>query len=61
MLSTICLFLFLELLDEAEFGEEARNLEYDETTINPASDLGLLVGVRIYIFLALKFYQFSFL
>ncbi|KAF9685659.1 hypothetical protein SADUNF_Sadunf03G0077400 [Salix dunnii] len=31
-----------KLLDEAEFGEEARNLEYDETTINPASDLGLL-------------------
>lgn len=61
MLSTICLFLLLELLDEAEFGEEARNLEYDETTINPASVLGLLVGVCIYIFLALKFYQFSFL
>nr|TKR97344.1 hypothetical protein D5086_0000214020 [Populus alba] len=29
-----------KLLDEAEFGEEARNLEYDETAINPASDLG---------------------
>ncbi|KAF5732284.1 DNA binding protein putative isoform 2 [Tripterygium wilfordii] len=31
-----------ELLDEADFGEAARNKEYDENTINPASDLGLL-------------------
>ena len=61
MLITICLFLLSELLDEAEFGEGARDLEYDETTINPASDLGLLVGVLIYLSLALKFYQFSFL
>ncbi|KAB2020164.1 hypothetical protein E1A91_D07G050800v1 [Gossypium mustelinum] len=30
-----------ELLDEAEFVETAKK-EYDETTINPASDLGLL-------------------
>ncbi|XP_044505022.1 DNA-directed RNA polymerase III subunit RPC4-like isoform X2 [Mangifera indica] len=31
-----------ELLDEDEFGEAARNLEYDENTINSAKDLGLL-------------------
>ncbi|CAK7355894.1 unnamed protein product [Dovyalis caffra] len=31
-----------ELLDKAEFGEAAKNLEYDENNINPASDLGLL-------------------
>uniref|UniRef100_A0A2P2JCM0 DNA binding protein n=2 Tax=Rhizophora mucronata TaxID=61149 RepID=A0A2P2JCM0_RHIMU len=31
-----------ELLNEAEFGEAAKNLEHDENTINPASDLGLL-------------------
>lgn len=35
--------LLVELLDEAEFVETAKK-EYDETTINPASDLGLLVG-----------------
>lgn len=39
------LVFLLELLNEAEFGKDARNLEYDEKTINPASDLGLLVGV----------------
>ena len=38
------IFLPSELLDEAEFGDAATNLEYDEKTINPASDLGLLVG-----------------
>ncbi|XP_062164403.1 DNA-directed RNA polymerase III subunit rpc4-like [Alnus glutinosa] len=32
-----------EILDEAEFGEAAANTEYDENTINPASDLGLMV------------------
>lgn len=37
------LVLVLELLDEAEFGEAANNVEYDENTINPASDLQLLV------------------
>ncbi|KAL5812633.1 hypothetical protein ACOSQ3_027583 [Xanthoceras sorbifolium] len=31
-----------EPLDEAEFGEAARNLEYDENASNAASDLGLL-------------------
>ncbi|KAG7954997.1 hypothetical protein I3843_11G049200 [Carya illinoinensis] len=31
-----------ELLDEAEFGEAAANSEYDENTISPASDLGLM-------------------
>lgn len=31
-----------EILDEAEFGEASTNLEYDEKTINPASELGLL-------------------
>ncbi|XP_031380631.1 uncharacterized protein LOC116195525 isoform X1 [Punica granatum] len=31
-----------EILDEAEFGEAARNVEYDENAINPASELGLL-------------------
>ncbi|XP_028105679.1 uncharacterized protein LOC114304722 [Camellia sinensis] len=31
-----------ELLDEAEFGHDAMNLEYDEKTINPALELGLL-------------------
>lgn len=36
--------LLLEILDEAEFGEASTNLEYDETTLNPASELGLLVG-----------------
>lgn len=32
------------MLDEAEFGEASTNLEYDEKIINPASELGLLVG-----------------
>ncbi|XP_057488990.1 uncharacterized protein LOC130774966 [Actinidia eriantha] len=31
-----------ELLDEAEFGEAASNVEYDETTMNSALELGLL-------------------
>ncbi|KAJ4838930.1 hypothetical protein Tsubulata_003665 [Turnera subulata] len=31
-----------ELLDEAEFGPTTKNLEYDETTVNPAMNLGLL-------------------
>ncbi|KAJ0041807.1 hypothetical protein Pint_18045 [Pistacia integerrima] len=31
-----------ELRDEEEFGEAARNVEYDESTINSASDLQLL-------------------
>ncbi|KAF2311692.1 hypothetical protein GH714_026012 [Hevea brasiliensis] len=31
-----------ELLDEAEFGDAAKKLEYNENTINPAKDLGLL-------------------
>ncbi|KAI8007956.1 DNA-directed RNA polymerase III subunit RPC4 [Camellia lanceoleosa] len=31
-----------ELLDEAEFGHDVMNLEYDEKTINPALELGLL-------------------
>ncbi|KAK9292575.1 hypothetical protein L1049_020549 [Liquidambar formosana] len=31
-----------ELLNEAEFGEASTNLEYDENTVNPALDLGLL-------------------
>ncbi|KDP22444.1 hypothetical protein JCGZ_26275 [Jatropha curcas] len=31
-----------ELLNEEEFGEAARKLEYNENTIKPASDLGLL-------------------
>ncbi|XP_015877810.3 uncharacterized protein LOC107414218 [Ziziphus jujuba] len=31
-----------ELLNEAEFGEAARNKEYDETAIHPASELGLM-------------------
>ncbi|GLT39827.1 hypothetical protein SLA2020_139960 [Shorea laevis] len=31
-----------ELLDEAEFGEEATKAEYDENTINAAEELGLL-------------------
>ncbi|XP_017973633.1 PREDICTED: DNA-directed RNA polymerase III subunit rpc4 isoform X5 [Theobroma cacao] len=34
-----------ELLDQAEFVEAARK-EYDEKTINPASDLGLLEGEK---------------
>jgi hypothetical protein len=38
--------LLLELLDKAEFGE-ADDSEYDENTINPASDLGLMVGNQI--------------
>lgn len=33
----------LELLNEEEFGEAARNTEYDDTTINSASGLGLTV------------------
>ncbi|KAF7148120.1 hypothetical protein RHSIM_Rhsim03G0165300 [Rhododendron simsii] len=32
-----------ELLDEAEFGDAADNLEYDENTINSALELGLMV------------------
>lgn len=35
------------LLDEAEFGEATINSEYDENTISPASDLGLMVGSQI--------------
>ncbi|XP_058205727.1 uncharacterized protein LOC131319488 isoform X2 [Rhododendron vialii] len=31
-----------ELLDEAEFGDAADNLEYDENTINSALELGLM-------------------
>ncbi|XP_059624899.1 DNA-directed RNA polymerase III subunit rpc4-like [Cornus florida] len=31
-----------ELLDEAEFGKDAMNVEYDENTVNPASELGFL-------------------
>ncbi|KAL9225221.1 hypothetical protein vseg_001170 [Gypsophila vaccaria] len=31
-----------DILDDVEFGEMASNAEYDETTINPASELGLL-------------------
>ncbi|XP_057475253.1 uncharacterized protein LOC130763365 [Actinidia eriantha] len=31
-----------ELLDEAEFGDAASHKEYDETTMNSASELGLL-------------------
>ncbi|GMP24015.1 hypothetical protein CsSME_00001424 [Camellia sinensis var. sinensis] len=31
-----------ELLDEAEFGDAAINLEYDEKNVNPALELGLL-------------------
>lgn len=31
-----------ELLDEAEFGDATDNLEYDENTINPALELGLM-------------------
>ncbi|KAK9672798.1 hypothetical protein RND81_12G125500 [Saponaria officinalis] len=30
------------ILDELEFGEAARNAEYDESTINPAHELGFL-------------------
>jgi hypothetical protein len=41
------LVLLSEILDEAEFGEAAANTEYDENTINPASDLGLMVGYQI--------------
>lgn len=37
------LFL-LDILDEAEFGEAAMKLEYDENSISPASELGFLVG-----------------
>ena len=36
-------FLHSELLDEAEFGDAASNKEYDETTMNSALELGLLV------------------
>ncbi|XP_060213052.1 uncharacterized protein LOC132640473 isoform X2 [Lycium barbarum] len=31
-----------EILDEAEFGKAAANVEYDENNTNPASELGLL-------------------
>ncbi|KAL7001712.1 hypothetical protein U1Q18_002860 [Sarracenia purpurea var. burkii] len=31
-----------ELLDETEFGDTAINMEYDENTMNPALELGLL-------------------
>lgn len=31
-----------DILNEAEFGEVSRTLEYDETAINPASELGFL-------------------
>lgn len=38
------LVLHSEILDEDEFGEAARNMEYDESSINPALELGLLVS-----------------
>ncbi|TKY68005.1 DNA-directed RNA polymerase III subunit RPC4 [Spatholobus suberectus] len=31
-----------EILDEEEFGEGAASVEYDENTVNPATELGLL-------------------
>lgn len=34
-----------ELLDKDEFGEATSAMEYDESTVNPASDLGLLEKV----------------
>ncbi|GMP24016.1 hypothetical protein CsSME_00001424 [Camellia sinensis var. sinensis] len=33
---------YCKLLDEAEFGDAAINLEYDEKNVNPALELGLL-------------------
>ena len=39
----VLFFLHSELLDEAEFGEAASYVEYDETTMNSALELGLLV------------------
>lgn len=47
MLNATSFVLLLELLDEAEFGEVAAKSEHDEDTINPASDLGLMVCARI--------------
>ena len=38
--------LLLEILNENEFGEDAEK-EYDENTINPASELGLLVRIGL--------------
>lgn len=40
-----CFFWLVEILNEAEFGEAAKNAEYDENNVNPASELGLLVGI----------------
>lgn len=40
------LVFLLEVLNENEFGEDAEK-EYDESTINHAAELGLLVGIRL--------------
>lgn len=39
--------LFVEILNEKEFGEAAANSEYDETAINPAMELGLTVDILL--------------
>lgn len=53
---------FVEILNEQEFGEEK---QYDENKINSASELGLLVGWAILLFInkilifLLHFHQFE--
>lgn len=37
-------FKIIELLDEQEFNEESETNAYNESSVNPAEELGLLVG-----------------
>lgn len=43
ILKMVSCILHSELLDEAEFGDAADNLDYDENTISSALELGLMV------------------
>jgi DNA-directed RNA polymerase III subunit RPC4 len=39
--------VLLELLDQEEFGEVAKNRDYDENTINSAEELGLTSVINL--------------
>lgn len=39
---------FVELLDEVEFGETSESTRYDENSVKPAIELGLMVCITIY-------------
>lgn len=42
--SHVLIFDLVEILDEEEFGQAATSVEYDDSTINSAAELGLLVS-----------------